>query len=190
MTDAMQAARAAAAGPGYGFPRPLNLDDPTYIIGPGPNGAEFARNLDPRVSAIALNKACELKAWRYWLCIDANAYRCNWYHAVPDSSIAIMGEWAKDRRAVYTMALEDCPDGVGVCGAALNICATAGLGCVGLVGVDMESGYYDGTPSSYSGEWAHRPHLDALIEHIGKQTGMRVYTATPTLLHVPQWTAM
>lgn len=187
MIDAMEAARARSAGYGYGFTRPLNLDEPTYIIGPGPNGRDFIAQLDPRVSAIALNKACEIKPWRYWLCIDANAYRCDWYHKVSPGSIAIMGEWAKDRRASYIMRLEDCPEATGVCGAALNICAAADIRSVVLVGVDMYANYYDGTPSSHPAEWAHRPHLDALIQALQARSNMRVYTASKTLLDVPEW---
>lgn len=186
MIDVMEAARARAAGSGYGYARPLHLDEPTYIIGPGPNGKDFIAQLDPRVSAIALNKACEIKPWRYWLCIDANAYRCDWYHKVSDASSAIMGEWAIDKRARYIMRLEDCPDATGVCGAALNICAAADVKCVILAGIDMQGGYYDGSPSSYSGEWAHLPHLQALIDRY-RCAGMHVYTASPTRLEIPAW---
>ena len=186
MTDAITAAKACAAGAGYGFADPLRLDNPTYLVAPGPNGAEFARQLDRRESVIALNKACELKAWRYWLCIDANAYRCAWYHKVAASSTAIMGQYITDPRAKYIMRTEDCPGDTGVCGAALMLCQAAGLRCVVLVGVDMQGGYYDGTPSSYSGEWAHLPHLQAQIEQ-HRRSDMLVYSASPTRLDVPAW---
>lgn len=180
-------AAAALANPGYGGCQyPLNLSNPTYIVAPGPNGYDFAQKLDPRESVIAVNKACELKPWRYWLVIDANAYRCDWYHAPFPSTIPIMGTKIQDKRARYTMRPEDCPDDCSVTGAALAICFAAGLRAVVLVGADMQKGYYDGNPSSWEAEWPHRPYLDELIKSY-RRRNMLVYSAGPTALDVPLW---
>lgn len=186
MIDVIQAA-AALANPGYGgCAYPLRLENPTYIVAPGPNGYDFASQLDPRESVIAVNKACEMKPWRYWLCNDANAYRCDWYHKAFPSTIPIMGRAIQDKRAMYTMQPEDCPDHCSVTGAALAICKAAGLRAVVLVGVDMQANYYDGSPSSWEAEWPHRPYLEELIKGY-RRRDMLVYSASRTALDVPMW---
>lgn len=171
--DAMTAARSHAAGPGYGAYTPLELDQRTWIVAPGPNGRDRAMSLHPNTCAIAVNRAGVLRPWRYWLCISANAYRQPWYDAIPASTVKIMGLHARDGRANYIMQPEDCPPGTSVTGAALALCRAAGVKQVILCGVDM--------PESYP----HRDALQALIESCAAD--MQVYTASPTRLDIPAW---
>lgn len=184
--NAIEAAKAHYAGGGYGYSRPLMLEQTTYIIGPGPNGYGAAMALPKSVCAIAMNSAGAMRCWPYWICIDANSYRYPWYDNIPAGTQRIMGRHAGIKRAAYVLEPEDYPAGCGVLGAALTLCRCAGVRSVILCGCDMAGGYYDGSTPSHCGDY---PHIARVQELIGccVSDGMNVYTASPTRLDIPEW---
>ena len=187
-----------------------------YIVGPGPQGKVFYKNIPKNAFVIALNKAVMIPHLSVDVWIINHTHQ-DWFDEAwaNYSGIRILRHQAlhEDQRTFsgpehwyYYLTPEDIDItklhrieqrlqyGGTVAASALQIAYHFGCRKVILCGIDMSgNGYWDGTinhgamlQNKQDESWRALKVLNPLIQYLVQQKGMRITSMSPTYLEIPK----